>query len=122
MRARLGTSVVVWFCVSSAFAQPQSSADNEGSNIALTVSSGTPLRLYVTRRLSKRQGKPVRAKVLKPIYAFDREVIPAGTVATGHVSRTQGVGAWGRVRAILGGDFTPDRKSTRLNSSHLVIS
>ena len=111
MRARLGTSVVVWFCVSSAFAQPQSPADNEGSNIALTVSSGTPLRLYVTRRFSKRKGKPVTAKVLEPVYAFDREVIPAGTVATGHVSRTQGVGAWGRVRAILGGDFTPLRIS-----------
>jgi hypothetical protein len=111
MKARLGTSVVVWFCLSSAFAQPQSPVDNEGSKIALTVSSGTPLRLYVTRRFSKRKGKSVSAKVLDPVYAFDREVIPAGTVATGYVSRTQSVGAWARIRAILGGDFTPLRIS-----------
>jgi hypothetical protein len=65
----------------------------------------------VTRRFSKRTGKPVTAKVLEPVYAFDREVIPAGTVAMGQVSRTQGVGAWARVRAILGGDFTPLRTS-----------
>lgn len=111
MKARLGTGVVVWFCLSSAFAQPPYPADNEGSKIALTVSSGTPLRLFVTRRFSKRKGKPVTAKVLEPVYAFDREVIPAGTVATGYVSRTQGVGAWARIRAILGGDFTPLRIS-----------
>jgi hypothetical protein len=69
------------------------------------------MRLYVTRRFSKRTGKAVTAKLLEPVYAFDREVIPAGTVVTGDVSRTQGVGAWGRIRAILGGDFTPLRIS-----------
>ena len=28
---------------------------------------------------------------MEPVYAFDREVIPAGTVALGKVSRTQPV-------------------------------
>ena len=41
------------------------------------------------------------------MYAFDHEVIPAGTQVLGHVSRVQSVSRWERARAILGGDFTP---------------
>ena len=69
--------------------------------------SGAPLRLYLTKRASKRVGAPVEAKLMEPIFAFDRQVIPAGTIALGSVSQTQGVGKWQRVTAILNGDFTP---------------
>jgi hypothetical protein len=41
------------------------------------------------------------------VYAFDREVIPAGTQVLGHVTHIQPVSKWQRVRAVLGGDFTP---------------
>jgi hypothetical protein len=67
--------------------------------------------LYLTRRVSKRIGRPVEAKLLEPIFAFDREVIPAGTIALGTVSRTQPVRKWERARAILNGDFTPLRRA-----------
>jgi len=67
--------------------------------------------LYLTRRVSKRAGAPVQAKLLEPIFAFDREVIPAGTVVLGTVSRTQPVGKWQRMTAILNGDFTPLRRA-----------
>ena len=30
-------------------------------------------------------------KLVEPIFGFDREVIPAGTIALGRVSQTQGV-------------------------------
>jgi hypothetical protein len=66
-----------------------------------------PLRLYLTRRTPKRTGAVVEAKVLDPVYAFDRQVIPAGAVALGKVNRLQPIPRWQRVRAILGGDFTP---------------
>jgi hypothetical protein len=52
-------------------------------------------------------GSPVEAKVLEPVFAFDREVIPAGTVVEGQVSRLQSVGKWQRVTALMNGDFTP---------------
>jgi hypothetical protein len=65
--------------------------------------------LYLTKRVSKRLAAPVEAKLLEPVFAFDREVIPAGTIARGKVSRTQSVTKWQRVRAILNGDFTPLR-------------
>jgi len=63
--------------------------------------------LYLTKRVSKRVNAAVEAKLLGPVYAFDHEVIPAGTQAIGHVSRLQSVSKWERTRAILGGDFTP---------------
>lgn len=91
--------------VSAAFAQESS------QNVSLTVPAGAPLRLYLTKKVSKRAGAPVEAKLLEPIYAFDREVVPAGTVALGEVGRVQPVGKWQRVRAILNGDFTPLRNA-----------
>jgi hypothetical protein len=69
------------------------------------------LRLYLTKRVSKRTDAPVQAKLPEPVYAFDREVIPAGTIALGKVSRTQPIPKWQRARTILNGDFTPLRSA-----------
>lgn len=71
------------------------------------VPAGVPLRLYLTKRVSKRMDAPVLAKLAAPVFSFDHEVIPSGTQAIGHVSRLESVPKWQRVRATLGGDFTP---------------
>jgi len=92
-----------------AYAFPQ--ASERDGKINLTIPAGTPLRVYVTKRFAKRKGTLVDAKVLEPVYAFDRQVIPAGSVAKGIVSRTHPVTKWERVQAILRGDFTPLRIS-----------
>jgi hypothetical protein len=88
-------------------ASPQDSATGRTRKISLNVPDGTPLRLYLTRRVSKSPGAPVEAKLLTPLFAFDHAVLPAGTQVLGHVSRVQAVSKWQRARAILGGDFTP---------------
>ena len=62
----------------------------------------------------------MEAKLLEPVFAFDREVIPAGTIAQGQVSRVQPVGKWQRVRAIVSGDFTPLR-SAQVEFTTLVL-
>ena len=82
-------------------------ADDAAVSVPLTVAAGAPLRLFLTKRVSKKQGAPVQAKLMESIFAFDREVIPAGAIATGEVARTKSVGKWQRCRAIVGGDFTP---------------
>jgi hypothetical protein len=87
----------------------QRTADEREPTVSLNLPPGAPLRLYLTKRVSKRLAAPVEAKLLEPVFAFDREVIPAGTIARGKVSRTQSVTKWQRVRAILNGDFTPLR-------------
>ncbi len=90
------------------------------TDIPLSVPSGAPLRLYLAKRVSKRAGTPVEAKLLDPVYAFDREVLPAGTVALGEVNRVQPAGKWQRARAILNGDFTPLREA-EVEFSTLVL-
>ncbi len=108
---KIGLGFLVSACISvfSVLAAP--AADEENLKISLNVPPGAPLRMYLTRRLPKRLGAPVEAKVLEPVFAFDREVVPAGTVAQGAVSRVQPVARWQRVRAILNGDFTPLRNA-----------
>ena len=104
-----GTSLFV-LSISCGFAVPQA-AEDANATIGLTAPAGMPLRLYVTKRFSKRKGAPVVAKVLDPIYAFDQQEIPAGAVVLGSVSRTHPVTKWERAQAILRGDFTPLRIS-----------
>lgn len=75
--------------------------------VALRAVAGVPLRLYLTKRLRMRDGAPVEAKLLEPLYAFDRQVAPEGTVVTGRVHGFLPAAGIVRARAILGGDFTP---------------
>ncbi len=93
-------------------AAPPAGDAGPGPEIAVVVPAGVPLRLYLTKRISKRAGAPVEAKVLDPVYAFDRQEIPAGAVVLGTVSRAQAVSKGRRAQAILGGDFTPLRTAT----------
>ena len=111
MRAGLIILAVTGISLFSVSATAQTAADQETPKISLSVPSGAPLRLYLAKRVSKRVGAPVEAKLLEPVFAFDREVLPAGTVAQGQVSRVQPVGKWQRVRAIVNGDFTPLRSA-----------
>jgi hypothetical protein len=93
-------------CFSSvAFASQ--SPDQQSQTVHLTVAAGTPLRAYLTKRIPKRLGAPVEATTISPVYAFDRETIPAGAHLLGHVSHIQPVPKGARTRAILSGDFTP---------------
>src|ERR1035438_5259924 len=107
-------SIALGFLVACASVFPASAllaADEDNLKISIQVPPGAPLRVYLTRRLPKRLGAPVEAKVMEPVFAFDREVVPAGTVAQGAVSRVRPAGRWQRVRAILNGDFTPLRSA-----------
>ena len=88
-------------------AAPDTASDDAGPNVALSVPAGAPVRLYLTKRFSSRVGTQVEGKILEPVFAFDREVVPAGSAVTGMVSRTQPVSKWLRLRSILNGDFTP---------------
>ena len=53
----------------------------------------------------------MEAKLLESVYAFDREVVPAGSIAQGTVRRVVPVPRRQRVKAIVNGDFTPLHKA-----------
>jgi hypothetical protein len=82
-------------------------AQESSRNVPLTVPAGTPLRLYLTKRIPRRLKAPVQAKLLAPLYAFDREVAPAGTEVFGTVTRLRAVPTGERTKAMMSGDFTP---------------
>src|SRR5258708_23222938 len=91
--------------VSAVPGSPQSVENTQ--TVPLVVTAGTPLRVYLTRRLSKRLSEPVESKLLDPLFAFDREVAPAGSQVLGTVVRLKPMSKMRRASAILGGDFTP---------------
>ena len=84
---------------------------DDTKEIPLSVPIGAPLRFYLTHRVTKRMGAPVEGKTIEPVFAFDREVVPAGSVVSGKISHAQPVSKWQRAQSILNGDFTPLRSA-----------
>jgi len=77
--------------------------------IALTIPEGTPLRIALDRRTRLAQvGEAVHGKVVEPVYAFDQQVIPAGSIIAGRVTRIDP--ARKRILSYSGGNFTPFHK------------
>ncbi len=82
----------------------------EPLRIELRVPTGTPLRVALDGRVRiAAVGEPIKAKLTHPIYAFDQEVIPAGSEMAGKVTRIDPVSKKRRFLGILNGDFTPAR-------------
>jgi hypothetical protein len=58
----------------------------------------------------KRVGQPVHARVVEPVYAFDRLVVAVGSQVTGQVTKIEAISGGKRTIAALDADFTPERK------------
>jgi hypothetical protein len=71
-----------------------------------TLPAETPLALRIDEHLPMRDGQPVCAHLLYPIYANDKLLLPKDTVVTGSVVELRNDRSR-RIRAAMGGDFTP---------------
>src|SRR5579864_31838 len=100
-------SLLVLISLSCAWMGSAQAPPSTTIEVPLTVDSGVPLRLYIDQRLHMREGEMVHAKLIEPVYAFDRIVIPSGVDVQGHVTRLDPASKMTRTQAILGGDFTP---------------
>jgi hypothetical protein len=90
----------------SAFVGTFAFATASDLKIPLVVPAGTPLRLEVEKTtFPKHVGDTVRARLAEPVYAFDKEVIPAGTEVVGHVTGFTEAPKSVRVQKILSGNF-----------------
>jgi hypothetical protein len=74
-----------------------------------TLPAETPLALRIDEHLPMRDGQPVRAHLIYPIYAKDKLLLPEDTIVAGRIvelcnDRSR------RIRAGMGGDFTPFKK------------
>ena len=62
------------------------------AKIDLVVPQGSTLRIAFDQRTRiSHPGDAVHGKVVETVYAFDQPVIPAGSVATGHVIKVDNV-------------------------------
>ena len=75
-------------------------------SIPLEIPAGTPLRVYLTRRVWYRPGQIVQAKTAEPVWAFDRVILPAGTALEGSIVELKPVTKTARTMSIIRGDFT----------------
>jgi hypothetical protein len=104
-------TVVIVFGFSTIFLQAQTPSPAALSlSIPLVVPEGAPLRIVVKEKLRFKKNQPVHAQTVDPVFAFDREVIPSGTDVEGHISGFKNAPRLVRVRAMLGGNFTPIRE------------
>jgi hypothetical protein len=91
-------------------------------SVALSVPKGTPLQVALDQEIRvKKVGQPIHGRIVEPVYAFDRIVVPIGSEATGRVSKIGEISGWQRTMAALDADFTPERK-IEVNFDDLVLA
>jgi hypothetical protein len=79
--------------------------------IVLSVPKGTPLQVALDQEIRvANPGQPVHARIMEPVYAFDRLVIPVGSKVDGQITKIGKISATNRTLAALDADFTPARK------------
>ena len=90
--------------------------------IPLTVPTGTPLKVALDQEVRvQKVGQPLRGKIVEPVYAFDKLVIPVGTEVVGKISAIDGVPKTRRAAAALNGEFSPLRQ-VHIDFSELVMA
>jgi hypothetical protein len=86
-------------------------SSDTGVRIVLKLPEGTALRIAIDQRTRiSHVGEAVQGHVVEAVYAFDEPVIPAGTVATGHVTQITPVAKLRLVEAYANGNFSPFRQ------------
>ncbi|MGB9205931.1 MAG: hypothetical protein WCB94_18390 [Terriglobales bacterium] len=79
--------------------------------VVLTVAQGSPLQVALDREVRVRKvGQPVHGRIVEPVYAFDRIVVPVGSEIIGKVTKIETLSGGKRTQAALNADFTPRRK------------
>jgi type IV secretory pathway VirB10-like protein len=79
--------------------------------VKLNIPNGTPLRIALDQRTRiSHEGELVHGLLVESVYAFDQAVIPAGTIATGHVAKVAPVPGTKRALSYANGNFSPFHK------------
>jgi hypothetical protein len=77
----------------------------------LTVEAGTPIKVAIESEVRIRAvGQTIHCKTTEPVYAFDKLLVPVGTVVNGKVSAIDPVPKMTRTMQAANGNFKPVRK------------
>ena len=78
--------------------------------IQLIVPQGTPIQVALEEEVRVRNaGQSIRGRVLEPVYAFDKLVVPVGSEVFGRITQIEATPKGKRTEAALNADFTPLR-------------
>jgi hypothetical protein len=92
---------------------PKESEGADGSPIMMpmTVEEGTPIKVALDSEVRVRAvGQTIHGKTTEPVYAFDKLLIPVGTVVNGKVAAIDPVPKMARTMQAANGNFSPVRK------------
>jgi len=90
--------------------KPTTAPKPENQTVNLIVPAGTPLEVALQSEVRVgKVGQAVKGKIVEPVYAFDKVVVPVGAVVDGKIDRIDSVSAGKRTAAALNADFTPSR-------------
>jgi hypothetical protein len=79
--------------------------------VDLVVEAGRPLRVALNARVKvTRIGQPIVGALVDPLYAYDRVVVPAGTVVHGQVEALEPEPRLTRIQALAAGNFSPNHR------------
>jgi hypothetical protein len=89
---------------------PESAEAATPQLVSLTVPKGASLQVALDREIRvKTVGQSVHARIVEPVYAFDRLVVPVGSEVVGEVTKISHISSGKRTLSILNADFTPAR-------------
>jgi hypothetical protein len=78
--------------------------------VPMSVAAGTPIKVALDAEVRVRQvGQAIHGKTTEPVYAFDKLLIPVGTVVNGRVSAIDRVPKMQRTLQATNGNFSPQR-------------
>lgn len=103
----------------------QSAAENtQGAPVTLpmSVEAGTPIKVMLDSEVRIRSvGQAIHGKTVEPVYAFDKLLIPVGTVVNGRVSAIDAVPKMVRMMQATNGNFSPVHK-VRVQFDELMMA
>src|SRR6266478_4218944 len=90
--------------------------------VSLTAPKGASLQVALDREVRiKKVGQPIHGRIVEPVYALDRLVVPVGSEVTGEVTKIDAISAGKRTLSVLNADFTPLR-NVEIGFNELVLS
>jgi hypothetical protein len=113
MKYAVSALLFTFICAASVCAQTSENISSTADSILLCANSGTPLRVALENEIAiKKVGQPIRARVVEPVYAFDKLVVPVGSEVTGKITKIDKPSTEKRAEALLNADLTPTRDVT----------
>jgi len=85
--------------------------DSAAIVMPMSVNAGTPIKVAIDSDVRIREvGQTIHGRTTEPIYAFDKLLIPVGTVVNGKVAAIDPVPKMVRTMQAANGNFSPVRK------------